>query len=229
MDLSLTRRSLVGAGLCLPLLALPACATRLGDLGFGLEDAIRRILTLSSQRAFARLLTDEGFFQDEVARVTLPPQLGGSGVTRALAVLLGTSAAQDRLLRLVNRAAAEGAQAAAPLVYDSIRDMTIADAVSIVRGGPTAATDRLQNHVGDRIFDVMFPGVGRALEALDNGIVRRALGVATGINFAGLQADVARKASAGIWRAVGREEAAIRADPRATGDPLIIGVFALAR
>ena len=229
MDLSLTRRGLVGAGLALPLLVLPGCATRLGDLGFGLEDAIRRILTLSSQRAFARLLTDEGFFQDEMARVSLPPQLGGSGVTRALAVLLGTSAVQDRLLRLVNRAAVEGAQAAAPLVYDSIRDVTIADAVSIVRGGPTAATDYLAGNVGDRIFDVMFPGVGNALQGLDDGIVSRVLGVATGINFAGLQADVARKASAGIWRAVGREEAAIRADPQATGDPLIIGVFALAR
>jgi hypothetical protein len=75
----------------------------------------------------------------------------------------------------------------------------------------------------------MFPGVGDALRVLDNGIISRVLGVATGINFAGLQADVARKAAGGIWRAVGREEAAIRADPQATGDPLIIGVFALAR
>jgi hypothetical protein len=228
MDLSLTRRRLIGAGLALPLLTLPGCATRLGDL-FNFEDAIRRLLTLSSQRAFRRLLTDEGFFQDEVARVSLPSQLGGGGVTRALAVLLGTSAVQDRLLRLVNRAAAQGAEAAAPLVYDSIRDMTIADALAIVRGGPTAGTDYLARNVGDRIFDAMFPGIGTALNLLDNGIIARVLGVATGINFAGLQADVTRKAAAGIWRSVGREEAAIRADPQATGDPLLIGVFGLAR
>jgi hypothetical protein len=121
MQVSLTRRRLVAVGLALPLLALPGCATRLGDL-VDLELAIRRLLTLSSQRAFARLLTDEGFFRDDVARIQPPPQLGGSAVTAALAVALGTRAVQDRLLRVVNRAAAEGARRAAPTVYESIRD-----------------------------------------------------------------------------------------------------------
>ena len=230
MEALLTRRRLIAAGLTLPLLTLPGCATRLGDLGgFGIEDAIRRVLTLSSQRAFQQLLSDEGFFRDDLARVNLPSQLGGSGVTSALAVLLGTSAVQDRLLRLVNNAAREGAEAAAPLVYDSIRDMTITDAMSLVRGGPTAATDYLQRSIGDRIFDAMFPQIGNALRSLDNGLVSRALGVATGIDFTGLQADIARKGALGIYRAIGREEAAIRANPRATGDPLLIGVFGLGR
>jgi hypothetical protein len=225
---SLSRRSLISAGLTLPLLALPGCATRLGDL-LNLEDSIRRLLTLSSQRAFARLLADEGFFRDDVARIGLPPQLGGSGITAALAVALGTRAVQDRLLRVVNDAAREGAKRAAPAVYDSIRDMTITDAVSIVRGGPTAATDYLARSMGERIFDAIFPGVGQALRLAENGIIQRVLMVATGINFSGLQADVTRKTSAAIYRAVGREEAAIRADPRATGDPVLAGVFGIAR
>ena len=230
MEVSLTRRRLIAAGLTLPLLTLPACATRLGDLGgFGIEDAIRRVLTLSSQRAFAQLLTDEGFFRDDLARVSLPSQLGGSGVTSALAVLLGTSAVQDRLLRLVNAAAREGAEAAAPVVYDSIRDMSIVDAVSIVRGGSTAATDYLQGRIGDRIFDAMFPQVGGAMRSLESGALSRVLGVATGIDFTGLQADIARKGANGIWRAIGREEASIRANPQETGDPLLISVFGLGR
>lgn len=229
MAQSFTRRSLLHAGVILPLLVLPGCATRLGDLGFGLEDAIRRLLTLSSQRAFARLLTDEGFFQDELVRVELPPQLGGNAVTAALAVALGTRAVQDRLLRLVNGAAREGAEAAAPVIYDSIRDLTITDALRLARGGPTAATDYLTQSIGDRIFGIMFPEVGQALGALDSGVVARVLRVTTGINFAGLQADVARKASNGIWNAIGREEAAIRANPEATGDPMLIGLLGLAR
>ena len=229
MHAFLSRRALIGAGFALPLLALPGCATRLGDLGFGLEDAIRRILTLSSQRAFARLLTDEGFFQDDLARIDLPPQLGGSGILSALAIALGTRAVQDRLLRVVNRAAAEGAEAAAPVVYDSIRDMTITDAVRIVRGGPTAATDHLQREMGERIFDAIFPGIGNALRVAESGVIQRVLQTATGINFSGLQADVARKASAGIYRAIGREEAAIRANPESTGDPVLAGVFRVLR
>ena len=179
-----------------------------------LKPAIRRLLTLSSQRAFARLLTDEGFFRDDVARIQPPPQLGGSAVTAALAVALGTRAVQDRLLRVVNAAALEGAERAAPVVYESIRDMTITDALSIVRGGPTAATDYLARSMGERIFDSIFPGVGEALRLAENGVIQRALQYATGINFPGLQADVTRKTAAALYRAIGREEAAIRATQR---------------
>jgi hypothetical protein len=225
MDQLLSRRSLIGAGLSLPVLALAGCAG--GFPAFSFEDAIRRLLTVSSQRAFAQLLTDEGFFRDDVARVQLPSQLGGSAVTRALAVALGTSAVQDRLLRLVNVAASQAADAAAPIVYDSIRTMSIADAAALVRGGPTAATDFLQQTMGDAIVDAMFPQVGEALRIADNGLVSRVLQVATGINFSGLQADVSRKAASGIYRAIGREEAAIRANPQGAGDPVIAGVFGI--
>ena len=43
------------------------------------------------------------------------------------------------------------------------------------------------------------------------------------------QNHVTRSAASGIYRAIGREEAAIRANPQATNDPLLIGVFALSR
>ncbi|MGA9580485.1 MAG: DUF4197 domain-containing protein [Allosphingosinicella sp.] len=221
---SLSRRTLLATGLALPLLALPGCVTRLGDLP-NLEGAIRRLLTLSSQRAFARLLTDEGFFRDDLARIQPPPQLGGKAITATLAVALGTRAVQDRLLRVVNSAAEEGAERAAPMVYDSIRDMTITDALGIVRGGPTAATDYLARSTGERIFDAIFPGVGQALREAENGVIQRVLELATGINFPGLQADVTRKTSAALYRAIGREEAAIRADPDSAGDPVLATVF----
>ncbi|MGZ8307435.1 MAG: DUF4197 domain-containing protein [Allosphingosinicella sp.] len=221
----LDRRTLViASGLILPLLTLPGCVTRLGDVA-DLEPAIRRLLTLSSQRAFARLLSDEGFFRDDIARIQPPPQLGGRAVTAALAVALGTRAVQDRLLRVVNEAAEEGARRAAPIVYDSIRDMTVTDALSIARGGPTAATDYLARSMGERIFDAIFPGVGQALREAENGVIQRVLELATGINFPGLQADVTRKTAAALYRAIGREEAAIRADPNAAGDPALAGLF----
>jgi hypothetical protein len=223
MDQLLSRRALIGAGFSLPLLALPGCAGGLG--GFGLEDAIRRLLTVSSQRAFSSLLQENGFFRDELTRIPLPQQFGGSGVTNALASLLGAGLVQDRLLRLVNSAASNAAQAAAPVVYDSIRSMSITDALSIVRGGPTAATSYLQHSMGNAIVSALFPGVGNALRLADNGIVTRALQAAGGINFQGLQQHVAGSAAEAIYRAIGREEAAIRANPSALGDPVLSGIF----
>ena len=162
MDLTLSRRRLLGLGAALPLLALPGCAS-LG--GFGLEDAIRRLLTLSSQRAFARLLQEDGFLGDELARVPLPPQVAAAG-----SVLLRTPLVRDQLLRVMNRAAANAAEAAAPVVYEAVRTMSIADAVGLVRGGPTAATGYLQRVMGPAIVDAMFPGVGRALQLFDDGV-----------------------------------------------------------
>jgi hypothetical protein len=216
MDQLLSRRSLIVAGCTLPLLALPGCASL---PGFGMVDALRRLLTISSQRAFARLLTENGFFEDELARVPLPE---GGAIASAL---LRTPLVQNQLLRLMNRAAANAAEAAAPIVYDSIRSMSFGDAVSLVRGGPTAATDFLERAMGNAIVDAMFPGVGNALRTFDNGLLNQVVRGATGIDFQGLQRHVTHSAARGIYRAIGREEAAIRADPQSTRDPAIIGVF----
>lgn len=224
MDPLLTRRRLLAACCTLPLLALPACNS---IPGFGMVDAIRRLLTTSSQRAFAGLLQENGFFQDEVARIPLPPELQRAGGIAS--ALLGTGIVQNQLLQLMNRAAADAAEVAAPIVYQQIRSMSFGDAVSLVRGGPTAATDFLERAMGDAIVDAMFPGVGNALRSLDNGVLNQVVRAATGVNFAGIQRHVSESAARGIYRAIGREEAAIRANPRATGDPVLMGVFGVLR
>jgi len=58
-------------------------------------------------------------------------------------------------------------------------------------------------------------------------LVGRVLQAATGIDISGLGQDISRKAADGVYAAMGREEAAIRANPQATGDPIIIGAFGL--
>lgn len=229
-----TRRQVLISAICVPGVALSGCAT-LNDLGgglgggFGLADALRRLLTLSSQRAFARLVQPDGLFGDALTRIDVPDQLGGAGATSVLSALLRTAPIRDRLLRQVNRAGSVAADAAVPVVTDAIRSLSFADAVSIVRGGPQTATSVLQQAVGGAVVERLVPGVGGALRLFDNAIVTQALRAATGINFAGLTNDVSRRTGDAIFRAIGREEAAIRADPRETGDPVLIGVFGLLR
>jgi Protein of unknown function (DUF4197) len=220
------RRTFLAGAALTPLLALPGCA---GTGGLSLVEAIRRLLTLSSQRAFAALMQENGFFDSQVARIALPDQLGGSTASGLLSAVLRTDAFRSRMMRQVNRAAEKGATLAAPIVTDAISSLSVADALAVVRGGSSAATDTLSQALGTRLFEVMLPGVGDGLKLFDSGVVTQALKVATGIDFAGLRDDVTRKASDGIYRAIGREEAAIRANPQATGDPLIMAVFGLAR
>lgn len=222
------RRHLLAGALALPLVALPGCAGGIG--GFGLTEAIRRLLTISSQRAFARLLQPGGFYDDQLARIDLPPEIAGPRAAPVIGAILGTSPVRNQLLELLNDAAVDGAERAAPLVADAIRNFTVADAVSIVEAASgDAATRALRGQMGDALVTAMFPEIGTALRVANNPVLGQLLQAGTGIDISGLGTYVAREAVDGIYAAMGREEAAIRADPQATGDPVIMAAFGLGR
>lgn len=215
------RRQFLASGSALTLLALAGCTQ---GLGYSLTEAIRRLLTLSSQRALARLMAPGGFYDSQVARIMLPDQFSktGSVLTRVLL----SSVVRDRLLRQVNRAAEEGADRAAPVLADAILAMSPQDAAAIVKAvGTPAATLLLQQQIGDALIPAMLPGVDEGLRLFDDQVVTEALKVVTGIDFAGLREDVTRKASNAIFAEMGKEELAIRANPQATGDPILIAAF----
>lgn len=220
----ISRRSLVISAAILPVLALPGCA----ETGrFSLVEAIRRLLSLSAQRAFASLVRENGFFNDQIARISVPDALGGSRGTSILAAVFGSAVFRNRLTKQVNRAAEKGAEMAAPVVAEAVLNMGIPDAAAIIRGGGSGATDLLKSAMGEKLLVTMLPGVDKGLKLFDNAVVVEALRAATNIDFAGLRDDVTRKASDSIYRAIAREEVAIRSDPASTNDPLLIGVFGL--
>lgn len=217
------RRQFLSGGSALALLAVSGCSQ---GLGFSLTEAIRRLLSLSSQRALARLMAPGGFYDSQIGRITLPDQLGGSGGGSLLSRVLLSSVVRDRLLRQVNRAAEKGAERAAPVIADAIMSTSPQDAAAIIKAvGTPAATNLLQQHMGTALISAMLPGVDDGLKLFDNQAVTEALRVATGIDFAGLRDDVTRKASNAIFAEMGKEEMAIRADPRSTGDPVLIAAF----
>jgi len=191
-----------------------------------LTEAIRRLLMLSSQRAFATLLRPGGFYDSQVARIALPDRLARSG--SVLNQLLTSQPVRDRLARTLNSVAERGAERAAPIVTQTISSLTIADALAVVRGGPDAATRLLEGQLAGGLVDAMFPEVGDALRIANDDVLARALRLVTGYDISAVARDVADGANHGIWNAIAGEEAAIRADPQATGDPVLIGVFALA-
>jgi hypothetical protein len=223
--MEISRRNLVASAVLLPVLTLPGCASS----GFSLVEAIRRLLSISSQRAFASLLRENGFFDDSIARIDLPAQLGGARATNIVSAVLRSGPVRERMLRQVNRAAEKGAEIAAPMVATAIQSMSISDAISIVRGGSSAATDLLKGQMGTALVTAMVPGIDNGLRLFDNQVVNEALRLATGIDFAGLRDDVSIKASDAIYRAIAREEGNIRADPKSANDPLLATVFGIGK
>lgn len=221
---NIDRRKFLAAGAAATMLALPGCASL---PAFSLTDAIKRLLTLSSQNAFAELMQPNGFFDSQVARISVPERLGGTRVTNIATAVLRSKPIQKRLLKQVNRAAETGADLAAPIIADSIRSMSIADAAAIIKGGDRAATTLLQNQMGTSLATRILPGVSKGLNLFDNEIINLVLSQVSDINFADISEDVTAKVSDAIYRSIGAEEAKIRANPQATNDPVLIGIFGL--
>ena len=216
------RRAVLGFGAVAGLLALPGCSNL---PGLSLTEAVKRLLTVSSQNAFAQLLQPNGFLDSEAARISVPDSLGGTRVAGIATALLRSRPVQDRLLKQVNRAAEKGAELAAPIVADTIRSMSIHDAPAIINDGPRAATALLQGQLGDTLVDRMLPGIGQGLHLFDNEIINLVLSQVTNVDFNAIRRDVTIKVNDAIFRSIGAQEEAIRANPRATNDPLLIAVL----
>lgn len=206
------------------MLGLPGCSS-LPPLS--LTEAVRRLLTVSSQNAFAELMQPNGFFDSQVARISVPDRLGGARAASVATAVLGSKPIQKRLLKQVNRAAETGAELAAPIIADTIKNMSIADASAIIKGGDRAATSLLQSELGPSLATHMLPGISKGLNLFDNEIINLVLSQVSDINFTDISEDVTNKVSDSIYRSIGAQEVKIRANPAATNDPVLIGVFGL--
>ncbi|WP_311270728.1 DUF4197 domain-containing protein [Sphingobium sp. WCS2017Hpa-17] len=213
------RRSLIAT---LALLPLAACATPMGR--YTVEDAVRRLLQLSSERAFARLTEPGGFYDDQLTRI-VPPDLGGGKGGAVLSALLRTNAVRNQVARSLNDVAVDLADNATPIVMDAVQRMTLADAVSVLRGGPTAATDLLASQARGSVVEALLPGASRALRSDMFEMLSAALSASGGKDYAALADNVSGQIGDAIFRAIGREEAEIRRDPGATRDPILMALL----
>lgn len=214
------RRFIAGLGASGALLALPGCQS-FG--GFSLVDAVRRLLFLSSERAFARMLAPGGFWNEQVATLGLDNLLGARG--DILSRILTSSLFRDRLQDAFADIAFEGAERAAPIVTDAVRVIGISNAVALINGGPTAATDFLRHDLGTTLIEAMVPELGQAMRIAQEPLVGELLAGLTGVNVTSVAQNVSRNIDDAIWREMGFEESAIRRNPRSTNDPVLIGVL----
>ena len=201
-------------------LALPGCATT-GAYSF--TEAIRRLLLLSSERAFARLAASGGYWDRQVEQIGLNRFFGSRG--NVLANILTSTLFKSRMEDVVADVAVDASFRAAPIVADAVRTVGYANAVDLIRGGPTAASSFLRQQMGVALIDAMVPEVGQALRVAQDPLVGQLIAGLTGVDLGGMATTFSRTVDDAIWNEIGHEEAAIRADPGATRDPVLIGVF----
>ena len=221
----LARRAFMAGTAATGLLLLPGCET-MGGGRFSMVEAIRRLLTLSAQAAFALLTAPGGFWDSEVARFEAPELFGSSG-TGLLKNLLTSTLFKQNLQHQLNIVAEQGAARAAPVVYETAKRISVPDAIGLVRGGPTAATSYLRAEMGSALINAMIPGLSEALRVSGDPVLGQAVRALSGVDLGQMAQAVANRADNSIWYQIGHEESAIRAHPETTRDPLLIGVFKL--
>ena len=203
-------------------LALPGCAT---TGAFSFTEAIRRLLVLSSQNAFGRMTAPGGFWDQQVAQIGLNRFFGNRG--NVLSNILTSTLFKNRMEDVVADIAVDASFRAAPIVADAVRTVGYANAVDLIRGGPTAASSFLRGQMGVALVEAMVPEVGQGLRVAQDPLVGQLIAGLTGVDLGGMATTFSQTVDDAIWSEIGREEAAIRADPRRTGDPVLIEAFGL--
>ena len=74
----------------------------------------------------------------------------------------------------------------------------------------------------------MVPELGDAMRLARDPVIGQLVSALAGGDVGGVAARLANEIDDTVWAEIGREEAAIRADPRSTNDPVLIGALGLA-
>ena len=212
------RRFVFGSLAAATALTLPGCASY-----GGFTEAIRRLLLASSEQAFVRMTAPGGFWDQQVAQLGLESFFGTRG--NVLANILTSALFKSRLEGVVADIAVDASYRAAPIVADTVRTIGFANAVALIRGGPTAASTFLRQEMGERLVLAMLPEIGDAIRIAEDPLMGQLLSGLTGVDFSAMTRNFAAEVDEVIWGEIAREEAAIRADPGRTRDPLLISVF----
>lgn len=191
------------------------------------SSGLKLALGKAAETVVGQLGRPGGFANDPKVRIGLP---GALGRLNGLVSMLDRTGLTDGLSGKLN-AAAEGAVGKAlPLLKTAITRMTVTDALGIVTGSETSATDYFRRTMGPSLQTEMTPVVARSLgsvkafRALDQFSARNRL-VAGQFGAKDLTGYVTQKASDGVFLYLGEQERQIRANPLGTGSALIAKIF----
>ncbi len=203
--------------------------TGVGGLTQGeIEAGLRQALTIGTERVASQLGQTDGYFADPEIRIPLPGQLGDlqSGLSR-----LGLSAPLDELELKLNRAAEAAVPEGKRLVIDAVQQITLDDAVAILRGSETAATEYLRSKTEAGLRTALTPHMQDALAS--TGAFQALEQVARGNGLGALTTDLrndvtttaVNKGLDGLFFYLAAEEQKIRENPVARTTDLLKKVF----
>lgn len=211
----------------------PALPARALSFSLSEDDAaggIREALGRGAEAAVALLGRRDGFLKNPQVRIELPGYLDDAA---KLLKLTGQRGRVDKLVESMNRAAERAVPKAKSLLVATAKNVSVEDAVRIVRGGETSVTDFFARRTREPLSAEFLPIVTEATER--EALAQRYNAVAgKAASFgllksedASIQHYVTRKALDGLYFIIGEEEKKIRRDPIGTGSALLRKVFSI--
>jgi len=190
--------------------------------------AVKETLELGSDRA-AALLSQPGGYSQSAYRIQLPANI--QPYANSLRQL-GLGSQLDKVESLMNQGAERAAGEAKTLFVQTVRNMSVTDALGIVRGGDTAATDYFRQQTEASLRQRYQPIIQQSLQQLGfYNQYQQLLTTYKALPLANkpdldLENYVLNQSLNALFSQVAVEEKAIRKDPVGQGSQLIATVLA---
>ncbi len=190
-------------------------------------EGLKQALTIGTQNSTNRLSAVDGFFANAAIKILMPPE--AKNVENTLRTF-GLGSLVDKTVLSLNRAAEDASKSATPIFVNAIKQMTITDAIGILRGGDFAATNYFKQKTTAALTQAFQPVISSSLNKVS--ATKYWSDVFTAYNRfstkqvnTNLTAYTTQKAIDGIFYEVGLEEQKIRKDPAARVTDLLKTVF----
>ncbi|WP_349315895.1 DUF4197 domain-containing protein [Chitinophaga sp. MM2321] len=191
--------------------------------------AIKEALSKGVTAGIAKLNKTDGFFGSDIYKLLLPPDAVKIGNTLRS---IGLGSQVDKAILQINRSAEKAMGYAAPIFVNAIKQMTLTDALNLVKGGNNSATEFFKSKTTDQLKSAFSPVVKKSLDSTSatryyTDIVTTYNKLPTSFNKVNpdLQDYVTTMAVTALFDQIGKEEAAIRANPAARTTDLLKKVF----
>ena len=211
-----------------------ACNTLKLPAGTGITDAeaaqgIREALNQGVDKGISFLNKTDGFFGNEAYKLFLPPD--AKKIESALRTI-GMGNMVDKAILQINRGAEDAVGYAKPIFVHAIKEMTISDAINIVRGQSDAATNYFRQKTTEKLTAAFTPVIKNSLDKLSAtkyyaDVVNSYNSLPTTFNKLNpdLPSYVVGKAEDALFDRIAKEEANIRENPVARTTEILKKVF----
>ncbi|HQX73120.1 MAG TPA: DUF4197 domain-containing protein [Chitinophagaceae bacterium] len=195
------------------------------EAGQGIKEALTNGVTT----AVLNLNKTDGFFGSEFYKMLLPPD---AKKVESTLRNIGMGGQVDKAILAINRGAEDAVGFAKPIFVDAIKEMTLKDALNIIKGPKDGATNYFKDRTKEKLITAFTPSVKSSLDKTD--ATKYYSDIITSYNnlpttFKKINPDltsyVVGRAVDALFDQVAKEEANIRANPLARTSDMLKKVF----